>query len=317
MIHDHPVMAPLRDSTAIIGDRAALDAAMARDGYWYFRGVLDLDAVARLRARFLDVLEDMGVIDAGATEAVWNGVSLDDFPEKIEALHQQRAWRGFVAEPAIHGFFTGFLGVAPFWIPSVEYRITPPARQTVADPLTGRHQDGFANGGMDLLTCWVPLNAIDGTMGGLAMAAGLQRGGMLHDPNDAPRHRIPDGAIPDDVWRRSDYLPGDLVMFCPEIPHSGMVNRSDRFRLSVDIRLMPITGDLPLVGEVLKIGDDHVVVANHDGRDARVRLTEDTYCRGLTGARIPLADMVRKVRVGDPVIVPYRDGEAVMLRPQR
>lgn len=317
MIHDHPTMAPLNDSTPIIGDRAKLDAAMDRDGYWYFRGVLDAGAIGRLKARYLDVLKAMGVIDADATEPVWNGAPLDNFPEKIEALHQQRAWRSFVGEPAIHKFFSDFLGVAPFWIPSVEYRITPPAQKPITDPLTGRHQDGFANGGMALKTCWVPLNAIDGTMGGLAMAAGLQHGGILHDINDVPKHRIPDGTIPDDVWRRSDYLPGDLVMFCPEIPHSGMVNRSNEFRMSVDIRLMPIDGDLPLVGNVLDIGADYVVVANHDGRDARVRLTENTYCRGLTGARIPLPDMVAKVQVGDPVIVPEVDGEAIMLRPQR
>lgn len=317
MLYDHAAMAPLHDSTELLGDRVALDAAMQRDGYWYFRGVLDLGAVARLRERFMTVLKDMAVIDADATESIWNGTPLDDFPEKIEALHDQRVWRSFVAEPAIHAFFTRLLGVAPFWIPSVEYRMTPPNRKVAGDPLTGRHQDGFANGGMDLKTCWVPLNAIDGAMGGLAVAEGLQHGGMLHDLNDIPRHRIPDGAIPDNVWHRSDYEPGDLVMFCPEIPHSGMVNRSNKFRLSADIRMMPIDGDLPLVGPVLDIGPDYVVVANHDGRDARVSLTANTYCRGLTGARIPLADMVRTVQPGDSVIVPYRGEEAIMLRPQR
>ena len=33
----------------LLGDHAALDEAMDRDGYWFFRDVLDRDAVARLR----------------------------------------------------------------------------------------------------------------------------------------------------------------------------------------------------------------------------------------------------------------------------
>jgi hypothetical protein len=317
MFVSHPVMAQLADSTALIGDRPALAAAMERDGYWFFRGVLDLEAVARQRRAFIDILVGMGLVDPGADEPLWNGASLEGFPEKIEALHEQRAWRSFVAEPAIHSFFSSLLGVAPFWIPSVEYRITPPAQRPAVDPLTGRHQDGFANGGMELLTCWVPLTEIDGSVGGLTMAAGLQHGGILHDLDDVPRHRIPDGAIPDDVWHRSDYVPGDLVMFCPEIPHSGMINISAKFRLSMDIRVMPVTGRLPLVGTVLAIGADFIVVANHDGRDARVILDEGTYCRGYTGARIPLETMIASLKPGDPVIVPHENGRAVLLRPQR
>ncbi|MEI9926977.1 MAG: hypothetical protein WDN44_03730 [Sphingomonas sp.] len=94
----------------------------------FFRDILDRAAIARLKRRFLDVLERMEMIDPGADDPVWNGRSLEGFPEKIEALHQQRTWRRFVAEPAINAFFARVLGSPPFWIPSVEYRITPPAR---------------------------------------------------------------------------------------------------------------------------------------------------------------------------------------------
>ncbi|EQB14288.1 phytanoyl-CoA dioxygenase family protein [Novosphingobium lindaniclasticum] len=317
MLLDIPHMDPLEDATALIGNRAALQDVLRERGYWFFRQVLDQGAVARMRERYLAVLRDMELIAPDAGEPIWNGRSLEGFPEKIEALHDQRAWRSFVAEPEIQSFFTRLLGAAPFWIPSVEYRITPPKTGAARDFLTGRHQDGFANGGIPMLTCWVPLTDIDGTVGGLALAEGLQTGGILHDQLDVPRHRIPDGTIPDDVWHRSDYRPGDLVMFCPEIPHSGMVNHSDRFRLSVDVRVMPIDGELPLVGTVLDIGEGYVRIANHDGRDVRLILDEGTYCRGLTGARIPLPDMVSRVQVGDAVIAAFEGDRAVLLRPQR
>ncbi|WP_197277343.1 phytanoyl-CoA dioxygenase family protein [Sphingomonas profundi] len=311
-------MEPLTDCTSLIGDRAALDRAIKDRGYWFFRNVLDQDAIAATREMFLAELERRRVIDPGRKDATWNGADLTDFPVKIEPLHEARTWRGFVGHPAIHAFFTRLLGVAPFWIPSVEYRITPPAgAQVPNDLLSGRHQDGFANGGMDLFTCWVPLNDIGADVGGLTVAEGLHQQGFFHDLNDSPQFRVPDGAIPDDVWKRSDYAPGDLVMFEPMIPHSGMFNRSNRFRLSLDIRVMPLDGHLPLVGTVLEIGNDHVVIANHDGRDVRLILDDDTYCRGLSGARIARSEMVARTRIGDPMLVPYEGDRAILFRPQR
>jgi hypothetical protein len=71
------------------------------------------------------------------------------------------------------------------------------------------------------------------------------------------------------------------------------------------------------VGNVVEITDDHVVVANHDGRDLQLVLDENTYCRGTSGARIPLPEMVARLQPGDPVIVPFVDDRAVLLRPQR
>ena len=47
----------------LIGDHAALAEVIDRDGYWFFRDVLDKDAVARLRMVYTDELEKLGVID--------------------------------------------------------------------------------------------------------------------------------------------------------------------------------------------------------------------------------------------------------------
>src|SRR5579871_5223014 len=69
----------------LLGDRAALDEAWETDGYWLFRGILDKDAVGRLRKRYVDELERLGVIDpqdeaSTAHEVLYNGASLADFP---------------------------------------------------------------------------------------------------------------------------------------------------------------------------------------------------------------------------------------------
>jgi hypothetical protein len=312
-----PRMEELRPANNAIGNRNLLNQIMADRGYWFFRGVLDDVVIAEMRDIFIDVLVKMGVVDPGSRLPVWNGASLDAFPDKIETLHGRRLWQDFVRRPTIKAFFEELFGEAVFWVPSVEYRITPPRPDRAADPVAGRHQDGFANYGIGFLTCWIPLVDIDEATGGLAMAEGLHKGPILHDLNDVPRHRIPAGVIPSDVWRRSDYHPGDLVMFCPEIPHSGLPNVSNMFRLSMDIRVMPASGHVPVVGNLAAITTEHVTIANHDGRSVTLVLDENTYCRGNTGARIPLLEMVARLKTGDAMMASEKNGRALLLRPQR
>src|SRR5581483_6086573 len=76
-----PPMRELSVSNHLLGNRAALDAAWDRDGYWFFRDVLDKNAIARVRAIYLRVLDRLGVIDPSRTDAaVYNGASLENFP---------------------------------------------------------------------------------------------------------------------------------------------------------------------------------------------------------------------------------------------
>src|SRR5688572_19224322 len=97
-------MRPLRTANHTIGQPEQTLAMLEEDGYVFFRDVLDQGAVGRLRQRYLDVLVDWGVIDAGAREPIWNGADVSDFPIKIEPLHDARVWEEFVADPAIDAF---------------------------------------------------------------------------------------------------------------------------------------------------------------------------------------------------------------------
>lgn len=308
---------PLTPANAALGDRAELDRIWDARGYWFFQGVLDPAAVGRLRGLFIDELVRMGVVDAGQDDPIWNGQDLTDFPVKIEPLHDKRVWQNFVAEPAINAFFERLLGEEVFWVPIVEYRVTPPTAAGWDDPWMGRHQDGFANEGIAFRTCWVPLMDIGAVEGGLAMAEGEQNRGYLHDADNAPQYPIPREAIPDAAWHRSDYRPGDLVMFSTQIPHAGMPNYSNRFRLSLDIRVMPASGDLPVVGTVRDIASDRVVIDNHDGRTVALDLNDATYCRGTAGRRIPTAEMKDYLSPGDLAMASQSQGHAILLRPQR
>ena len=71
---DTPPMREFNVSNHLLNDRAGLEAAWERDGYWFFRDVLDKDAVGRLRAVYLKVMNELGVIDPTRTDAaVHNG----------------------------------------------------------------------------------------------------------------------------------------------------------------------------------------------------------------------------------------------------
>ena len=310
-------MQPLRTANDTIGQPERTFTQIEEDGYLFFQDVLDQGAVRRLKQKYLDVLVDWGFVDAGSEEPIWNGKDLTNFPVKIEPLHDARVWEEFVSEPAIDAFFSRLLGAPPFWLEITEYRITPPGSTLPEDPFFGRHQDAFYNMGMECFTCWIPLMEIDEKIGGLAMIPGLHKQGFFHDENDPPQYRIPPGALPADRWHRSLYRPGDFVMFHKMSPHSGLPNTSDRFRMSMDVRVAPSTGELPILGVVTRFTDSEIDVRQNSGELVTLAIDENTYCRWTAGRRISVEELQGLIPVGDRVLASVRDGKAVSLRPPR
>lgn len=310
-----PEMGELYCSNAHLGDPAALAAAWDRDGYWFFRDVLDQDAVGRLRSVFLDELSQLGVVAPDDPVARYNGQSLEGFPRRMEPLAERKLWKPFVAEPAIHGFFKRLLADEPFWIPTVEYRATPPAQDRSGSRLDYVHQDGFYNAGIPFSICWIPLAEIDSDVGGLVLAEGLHKGPYLHDLSQPPLFPVPEDAVPAHAWRRATYRPGDVIIMHLNTPHTGIANYSERFRLSMDIRVMAASGDTPIIGRVMSITHDQVAVLGEDGRSGTFTLDERTYCRGIDGRKVPLSEIPVLFQAGDEVILAQREGRATVMRP--
>jgi hypothetical protein len=311
-----PGAAELKVSNELLGDRAALDAAWERDGYWFFREVLDRGAVGRLRGVYMDLLAELGMVDRDDPHARYTGKSLEGFPFRMDPLSERKAWKPFVQEPAVHGFFERLLGDEPFWIPTVEYRASPPAADRTRSRLDYVHQDGFYNKGIPFRICWIPLAEIDAEVGGLMLAEALHRGPILHDPANPPLYPIPGGAIPEDRWRRASYRPGDVLMMDLNTPHTGLANHSDRFRLSMDIRVMGASENTPIVGRLTGVEPGVATIAGDDGRGGRFRIDAATYRRGLDGKEIALADVPQRFKPGDEVILAADRDHAVTLRPQ-
>ena len=321
-----PPMREFNVSNTLLGNRAALDAAWERDGYWFFRDMLDKEAVDRLRAVYLKVLNELGVIEPGRTDAaIYNGANLDNYPIRNDGqLHADpllalNPMRAFVAEPTVRDFFTRLLGDEPYFVPNTEYHAVPPRQDRGRNRFNFLHQDGANNKGLPLKVCWIPLALIDDEIGGLALTEGLHK----PRPNDFPRppEGIAQGVIPADAWRRTTYRPGDLLVFSMESPHSGLANYSDRyFRLSVDVRVMKKSENVPMVGKVDAVDAGTITICANDGRKQTFRLDESTFCRILRGAQtgmpLQLAEIPQRLKIGDPVFVASDSGKATFIRPQ-
>lgn len=305
--------AELATANHLIGDPAGLEAALERDGYWFFRDVLDHAAVADLRRTFVAELARQGVVDPADPDALYNGKPFDADLFRRH-LREAAVWRDFVAHPRIDAFFHALFGEAPHWIPNIVTRGTPPVHDTGAERLVFIHQDGPFNLGIPFFVTWVPLAPISADMGGVALAEAMHRQGNLHPWIDGFMTGIGRDDIPVDRWRRTDYRPGDLLMMDVMTPHSGLSNLSDRFRFSIDLRVMRASGDTPLVGVLTAIGDHSLTVRDERG-EHDLALDEDIYCRGMDGKKVPHQRIAEAFPIGSPVLVGRRGNRATVMRP--
>ena len=129
-------------------------------------------------------------------------------------------------------------------------RIVYPDPEAEAAQGVGAHQDGDPKLGYRagrFYTCWISLMEIDAAVGGLAVAPGSHRLGLLA----VRRHRRlllrqaagPPGRVRPRPFRAvlgdGDFVPGSAVLFHCRTAHRGLPNRSDRIRLSCDFRYQP------------------------------------------------------------------------------
>lgn len=316
-----PQTSELKTHNHLLGDKTALDAAWETDGYWFFRDVLDKDAVARLRQSWIDELEANGVIDpvgdAPTDKSVrYNGASLEHYPFRMEPIAAKRPWVQFVAEAPIHDFFTRLFQDEPFWVPVVEYRATPPQQDTSKSRIDAIHQDGPFSPGIPFRICWIPLAEIDADTGGLMLAEGMAAERQSFHPkvNGGSNGAIPLEAIPADRWRRTTYQAGDVLLMNLWTPHTGLANRSDRFRLSMDHRVMARGDKCPIVGTIEEISEQHVVVKDERGSH-RLSIDPDTYVRNTVGQKLNGEEIAAFHSVGAEVIIAYDGNRASVVRP--
>lgn len=307
----------LPDSAPLLGDPERLRERWRLDGVLYLRDVIDHRAVATVREQYLARLKDLGVVDGDEIEPRWNGKGRVD--GGLARPVPDEVWRSLVSDPSFDSVVRAFLGEAPSWVPIVVHRTAPPAPSgTKSAPFAGRHQDGIYNYGIDFITCWVPLMDIGDEVGGLAVAPGTHKGSLyprnvFSNPNQ--RVGIPEGAIPAADWRRPNYRAGDLLMFHSMTAHAGLPNRSDKFRLSMDVRFLPKGEAKPLVGKMSAAHGDALELVTGSGETAKVIIDEKTVVRGPKGHAVIGDERAGVLFAGaEIIVVPDERGHAKLVR---
>ena len=238
-------MKPLESSVSIVLDGPALAARMAEDGYLYLPGLLPESVVGDVQHQVAAIVREAGWLrrDARLADALADprGFCVDPEPRYLEILrriNRVEEYHALKHHPALLGLFERLLGAPVFPHPRVLMRNIFPARPEYT---TKAHQD-YPNvqGTTEVYTAWIPLIDCPPEVGGLQVARGSHRLGVLEFGigNGAGGIEILDPL--EGRWTGGPMRVGDVLVFHSLTVHKGVENRSDRLRMSIDCRFQRV-----------------------------------------------------------------------------
>lgn len=250
---DPTMLAPMRDSTALLDRPAELRKQFDEDGYVLLRSVLDRQRVLELRERYFAAFDPIMLAPGtSAQDGVFSGTLPADLPDYGTAGHpayemvRSAVFDAFTSDPALRTIAEALLDGAVELLPRRILRHF--------DRLSGKasraHVDyDYMNRGSDrLVTAWIPIGDCPVECGGLV---------YLERSHRVPRAQLDDlrrfTDRPDDVrpisndlertaqalggrWLWADYRAGDVALHSPHTVHASLDDRSDVMRLSADVR---------------------------------------------------------------------------------
>ena len=250
-----PSFRPFRDSADAVGDGAELRRRMEAEGYLFIRGLIPPGDIAALRAQTLGIVAEAGWLKAGTApgEAIAevSRACVDPEPAYLAAYKPMYRLEGLHAvahHPAVLGVLSDMAGAAVLPHPRLILRNVFPQRP---DYTTPAHQDfPHIQGTPETWSVWVPLGDCPIEQGGLTIAEGTHREGVLP-------FRVSTGAggmeVPEAYegrWVADDFAMGDAILFHSMVVHKALPNVTDRLRQSVDNRYQRV--DAPLVEASLR-----------------------------------------------------------------
>ena len=239
-------MRPLRDSTACLGRDGELAERMAEDGYLFVRGLLAKDRVLGVRRQMLEILADNKMVrsDQPLDSAIpdFDHFAVEPQPAFMKVLYAQYALEDLNAIlhlPEVTAVVDAICGEPSIPLPLFVARNIFPARDIYTTPA---HQDYVHfQGTTRNYAAWIPMGDCLADMGGLAIAAGSHKLGLLD-----VRPALGAGALEvahDGVfdWVYGELQAGDVLFHNCLTVHRGVPNRSAAMRLSIDCRFQPLS----------------------------------------------------------------------------
>ena len=247
------LFAPMRDSSALLGDGAALRARFREDGYLLLRGVLERDRVLSLRENYFARLPE-GFLKPGSApaEGLFSGLAPEGMRAYGTSGHPAYA---FARSAQLHALSEdrALYGVAETLL---EGPAQPLVRQIVRHFHAGSGKasrahtdyDYMSQGSDNLVTFWIPLGDCPLESGALVY---LDRPEPLSEDHLALLRLVNDrendarplshdlewtARMTERRWLWTDFRAGDLTVHSPHIVHASLDTTTEAMRLSADLR---------------------------------------------------------------------------------
>jgi hypothetical protein len=313
-------VAPLTDSTPLLGDDEALRQRWEDEGCLYFHGIMDPKLMAWGEQLYREELAKEGLIDL-SNEAPLLIAEPTDTWRPCDRIGT-KFWKEVVKEPKLVAILRTLFQAEPAWLPIAAHRSGYPSGPLKDGQyiFAGQHQDAYYNEGMNSTICWMPVRDVpDMNAGTFALAPGTHKRGVMHDPNH-PTYKIPNGAISPNEWRSAAYRVGDVVIFRDDTAHAALPNLSNEIRLSMDIRVGSSKAPQPVTGTIEAVDGTAVTIRTDDDNElVTVYVDNDTYIRDMNPQpRVPTSDVERIAFPGARVLaMAGEDRMAKVLRRNR
>ncbi|RKU09963.1 hypothetical protein C6503_20365 [Candidatus Poribacteria bacterium] len=236
---------PFVDCTDLVESRDRLLEHSRQNGYLFFPGLLPVEPVLALRRQVLQVAEQHELLapdtdpDAGIRR---KGVFICE-QDRSETyirfyidVQKLRLFHELPHHKQIIGVLEVLFGDSVFIHPRhICHVIFPGEHQYTTPP----HQDfSPVRGSQETWTVWTPLGDCDAELGGLAIARGSNRHGLLEDGGVRSWELIDDST----EWVSNPFKCGDVVMFHSLTIHRGRDNvTEDRIRLATSARYQSVS----------------------------------------------------------------------------
>lgn len=244
------LLSPFEDSTELLASPTALRARAQRDGYLFFRGLLDPEPLLTLRRDVLGVLDRHG-LRADPADPLSGRLDLDrlvqfeaaDMREDIGVtwqiyleLQQVPSFHRLPHHPALLALYRALFGEEVFVHPRHIMRAMTPHPAMTPTP---HHQDfPLVQGAADTWTAWIPVGDCPVAAGPLKVLRGSQVKGCLPITPGAGAGGISAQLCNgENDWVGGSFAVGDVLTFSSFTVHAALpATVRDKIRVSMDLR---------------------------------------------------------------------------------
>lgn len=251
---------PFAAADARVLDPVALRTQLAEDGYLFLPGLLDREAVLRVRRDLAETLASLGWLaeasdpmDAHPSPKAVREAFNADYFVAYQAIQSLQSFHELAHHPRLVAAAEAVIGEEILVHPRKIARVNPPGEPT---KITPPHQDyRLIQGTADVLTIWLPLGDCPHELGGLATLTGSHREGLrpvelLADVAGGVKAVGVELDPADPRWVSSVMTAGDVLLFHSLTVHAAKPNLTDRLRLSADFRYQSVRQ--PVVADTLE-----------------------------------------------------------------